>query len=119
MLYREIIAICSQIHTKHTNVEVYSFQMLSKLADTNTVKRLLYNNHGEELRPGSLTLYNADQFAQFKVTYLFSLKGRSRSRWMKRPAHTVRDTQLCRETDSADTAVSCSWALRRLYTLYF
>jgi len=39
MLYREIIAVCSEIHTKHINTlceKVYSFQMVSKMAGTNT-----------------------------------------------------------------------------------
>jgi hypothetical protein len=39
MLYREIMAVCSQIHTKHINTvcgAVYSLQMVSKLIGTNS-----------------------------------------------------------------------------------
>jgi len=44
MLYREIIAVCSEIHTKHINTvceEVYSFQMVSKLVGTNNERCML------------------------------------------------------------------------------
>jgi hypothetical protein len=39
MLYKEIIAVCSQIHTKHINTvcgEMYSFQTVSKSVGTNS-----------------------------------------------------------------------------------
>jgi hypothetical protein len=48
MLYREIIAVCSQIHTEHINTAVWAERRFTECTHGGTYSNYLVVNYGEE-----------------------------------------------------------------------
>jgi hypothetical protein len=54
MLYSEIIAVCSEIHTKHTNVEFFNLNLVVRIVTTASERVDLFSAFPGETRKKKL-----------------------------------------------------------------